>query len=170
MSTKRDGERQLLCFRTNQGRVLSGQSLEREGVKAVYGAFATSMDVVKKTEMEVSINNYAEIEIRGTEQGHLLMGWSNEYIIEQKSSMLIYVLSEKMEWLIYKAPRLGHGFNLSSHPKKHPSTGMVITRLDSLQHFRAYIEILDLLRENAFRDGQIVYGFRFEGTDVADFS
>lgn len=171
METKRDME-ELLHFQVKRGKAYSDDNFRLKGVKAIYGAFITSMDenIIEKVEMEVSIDNYAAIEIKDAEKGCLLMSWDNEYISEPESAILLYVLSEKVEWLIYKAPISGRGFCLSSVPKRHPATGDVITRLDSLQHFRAYIEIFELLKEKAFGNRQIVYGFHFEGTDEADLA
>lgn len=162
--------KELLYFQVKEGKVsLSGVS-EEKGIKAVYGAFSTSMDghVVGKKEMNVCIDHYAAIEIRDAENGYLLMSWDDEYICEPESAMLLYVLSEEYEWLIYKSPIARRGFCMASVPKKHPSTGEVITRLDSLQYFRAYTEVLELLREKAERKRQTIYGFCFADADVVN--
>lgn len=168
MEKKRDTE-ELLCFQVSQGKVLPGEALGLNGIKAVYGAFATSMDEeVLKKKMEVHIDKYVSIKIYA-DGGDLLMMWDNEYISEPESAILLYVLSEKFEWLIYKSPIRGKGFALSSVPKKNPSTGEVLTKLESLQHFKAYIEIWNLLREKAFGNWQCVYGFCFEGAKTNKF-
>jgi len=169
MKTKRDME-ELLSFRVNGGKVFSDNAFKEKGIKAVYVAFSTSADAdkLKKVEMGVYIDNYAAIEIKDVQSGYLFMSWDDEYISEPESAMLLYVLSEEYEWLIYKSPTAGRGFCPASVPKKHPSTGEIITRLDSLQYFRMYIEILELLKEKAYGKRQTVYGFCFEDTDVVN--
>lgn len=161
---------QIFSFRERWGKILQSESFKSKGVKAVYGAFATQMDedAVKKEEMKISIDRRASVEIKDAENDYLLLSWDNEYIFEPGSAILLYVLSEKFEWLIYKSSVLGRGFCLSSVPKRHPSTGEVITRLENLQHFKAYIEIWELLKEKAVENRQTVYGFSFRETDVAN--
>lgn len=159
----------LLSFRERWGKILPGEAFESKGVKVVYGAFATKMDedVVKKAEMEISIGRDASIEIKDAESGYLLMSWDKEYIFEPESAILLYVLSEKAEWLIYKSPALRHGFCLATATKTRPSMGEV-TRLENRQHFKAYVKILELLKNKAFGNRQIVYGFSFEEADATN--
>lgn len=159
--------KQLISFLVRRGKVLPGEAFKSKGVKTVYGAFATQMDedAVKKAEMGISIDCHASIEVKDAENGYLLMSWDNEYIFEPGSAILLYVLSEKAEWLIYKSPVPGRGFCLAT--KTYLSAGGV-TRLENRQHFKAYIEILELLKDKAFENRQIVYGFSFEEADATN--
>lgn len=137
-------EKKLLRIFAKNERAVVGKDSALDSVIAVYGTVITASEM-RDCEVEICVNKDASVEVMNTYENTKMLFWDNEYIDEPGSIFLLYVLSEKAEFLLYWPSELDHKFWLSSVPKRNPSTGEILCKVESLPHFKAYTEIQRLI-------------------------
>lgn len=132
-------------------------------VTAAYGVIVTSIEkqAMKDFKIEVCVNKDSSIKIMNVEKNSEMMSWDDEFVDEKGSSFLLYVLSEKVELLLYKSPNPRYKFSLTSVPQRNASTGEFLSKVESLPHFKAFLEIYKLILDTAHLHYKNVHGFVF---------
>lgn len=92
----------------------------------------------------IYVDKYASVGIINLDTGEETWYWGKESVLDDRSSILLYILTDNFEWLIYKTQNTKKGFFLSTVPKKHPAYNEIVKRVDALQHFKAYAGMAEL--------------------------
>lgn len=72
------------------------------------------------TNFLICVDKYTSIQVINMDTGEIWR-WDPETADFFNGSILLYVLNDNYEWLIYKSPNLTRGFCLSTIPERHPA-------------------------------------------------
>lgn len=137
----------LFNIHVYNGRVVNDDYSNMDSVAAVYGLALISKkrDTLKDANLLVYVDIYAAIGIVNLDTGEEDWYWGKDEILDDRSSILLYVLTDDFEWLIYRSQELKQGFHLAAIPKKHPAREEIVKRVDSLEFYKAYEGMADMM-------------------------
>lgn len=156
-------EGRLLQIFSNNGKAVIGEDSALDSVIAVYGMILTGSEM-RDRKVEICLNHNASVVVQN--ENEKIMFWDNEYVDEIDSRFLIYVLSEKLELILYKSPEPSHEFYLASAPARNPSTGIILSKVESLPHFKAYREMENVFFHLVNHPYKNKYTFAFKRMDL----
>lgn len=156
-------EDKLLQIFLNNGEAAIGENSALDSVIAVYGMIRTGAEL-RDHKVEICLNHNASVEV--WIENTKIMSWDNECVDEENSRFLLYVLAEKVEFILYKSPDPSHEFYLASAPTRNPLTGIILSKVESLPHFKAYREMEDVLIDLVDHPYKNKYAFGFKREDL----
>lgn len=130
-----------------------------DSVAAVYMTIVTATEM-KDHDMKIYVNKDTSVEVVN-EYGNVVAHWTNDLENEQDSRLLLYVLSEKVEFLLYKSDVQTRDFHLSTIPVKSPCSDGIIRKVEILPNYKAYKEIQRMLFEQVSHPYKNKYEFIF---------
>lgn len=148
MFNKRKPENEILFkLHVYNGKAVRDDYSDMDSLAAVYGLILTSEqeDAMKHKNLLIYVDIYAAVGIINPDTGEENRYWGDDNIPDSKSSVLLYVLTDHFEWLIYKSKELEQGFHLTTIPRKHPAHEGIIKRVEVLEFYCAYEGMCDLM-------------------------
>jgi hypothetical protein len=139
----------LFCLHVYNGNVVRDEYSNLDSLAVVYGLILTSEQegTMKNKDLLIYVDNYAAVGIINLDTGTERLYWGEDRILDNRSSILLYVLADHFEWLIYKSKDLKQEFHITAIPKKHPAHDGIIKRVDALEFYHAYKGMSDMMLE-----------------------
>lgn len=155
--TKKESQK-LLDIKFNQRKAHLSREMEQQGIKRIYGLVISQRfgSSIEDDCYELIVDQHADIDIWDCNIDLIALCWNNQSVLDRESSILLYVLSETYEYVIYKSGEVKQSFCLSLAPKRDPATGELVKR-NSSELFKLYSCFKEtLLQLTKNRDNELV--------------
>ncbi len=134
----------LLKIQVKDRRFIICDDSTLDSVIAFYGTVITAAEM-KDREVEICIGEDASVVITDIDKNEVMTSWNNEHVNELNSTFLFYALSEKFELLLYRSQEPNEKICLKGVPKRNPSTGEILSKIETLPNFKTYTQIQRLI-------------------------
>lgn len=155
-----DNVEKNFAFDVLNGKAYLTQCFDSFPVGACFGTIKSSKDAdsLMGTHLRIEFNRRKQVKVTDMSNEEQIMYWDSKTVFNEGSSILLYLLTEKAETLIYKSPEPKTSICIATPPKRHPADEKRIVKLCFLQRFNEYSIIKDLMRKD---DKQESYGFAY---------